>query len=54
MTNFRDKLQFINWTTRVIFDLTKILMPKNLISICCLIAEVIHYQSLSKELKLSK
>ena len=30
--NFRDKLQFVNLTKRLMFDLTKILLSKSLIS----------------------
>ena len=32
-TNFRDKLPPANWTKSLIFDLTKILLPKHLIPI---------------------
>ena len=54
MVSFRDKLQFVNLMKRLIFDLTKILLPKSLILMYRLIAEVIHYQSLFTKLKLSK
>ena len=54
MTNFTNKLQFVTWTERLIFDLTKILLSKNLMFIYHLIAEVTHCQSLFTELKLSK
>ena len=33
-TNFRDKLPFVNSTKSLIFDLTKILLPKRLIANC--------------------
>ena len=52
MTNSRDKLQFVNSTKRLIYDLTKILLPKHLNFIYCLIALVIYYQSLFLELEL--
>ena len=41
----RDKLQIVNWTKRLISDLTKTLFPKSLIFKYRLIAEAIHYQS---------
>ena len=44
-TNFRGKLQFVNSTKIIIFDLTKILLSKSLVFMYCLIAEVMHYHS---------
>ena len=52
-TNFRDKLPFVNFTKSLIFDLTKILLPKRLVPTYRLIAKVMHYQMLFTELKLS-
>ena len=52
-TNFRHKLPFVNSMKSVIFDLTKILLPKCLIIIYCMIAKVMHYQMLFTELKSS-
>ena len=43
-TNFRDKLPFVNSTKSLIFDLTKILLPKRLVLTYSLIAKVMHYQ----------
>ena len=53
-TNVRDKFEFKNSAKRLIFDLARILLNRSLIFMHCLIAEVIHYQSVSSELKLSK
>ena len=53
-TNFRDKLPFVNSTKSLTFDLTKIVLPKLLILIYCLIEKVVHYQMLfNMELKSS-
>ena len=49
--NFRDKLPFVNSTKRLIFDLTKILLPKRLVLTYGLIAKVMYYQILFTELK---
>ena len=46
MTNFRDKLPFMNLTKSLILDLTKILLPKRLVLTYSLIANVIYYQIL--------
>ena len=51
-TNFRDKLPFVNLTKSLIFDLTKILLPKHLVLTYNLIVKVIHYQIFFTELKL--
>ena len=50
-TNFRHK--FVNSRKSLIFDLTKILLPKRLVLIYSLIAKVLHYQILFTELKSS-
>ena len=52
-TIFRDKLPFVNSTKSLIFDLTKIPLPKRLILTYCLIAKVMLYQILFTELKSS-
>ena len=52
-TNFQDKLPFVNSTRSLIFDLTKILLPKRLVLTYSLIAEVMHYQILFTEFKSS-
>ena len=44
---------FVNSMKSLIFDVMTILFPKRLTSIYCLIAKVMHYQSLFTELKLS-
>ena len=49
----RDKLPFVISTKSLIFDLTKILLPKGLTLIYCLIAKVMHYYILFTELKSS-
>ena len=49
----RDKLPFVNSTKSLIFDLTKILLPKRLILTYGLIAKVMYYQILYTELKSS-
>ena len=49
MTNFRDKLQFINSVKRSVFDLTKVPFLKCLISIYRLIVEVLNDQNLLTE-----
>ena len=51
-TNFRDKLPFVDSTKRLIFDLTKIPLPKRLVLTYSLIAKVMHYQILFTELKI--
>ena len=48
-----DKLPFVNSTKSVIFDLTKILLPKRLVLTYSLNARVMHYQILFTELKWS-
>ena len=48
-TNFRDKLQFVNSVKRVVFDLMKVPFLKCLISIYCLIIEVLNDQNLFTE-----
>ena len=40
--NFRDKLPFVNSTKSLIFDLTKILLPKHLVLTYSLIAKVMY------------
>ena len=52
-TNVQDKLPFVNSTKRLIFDLTRILLPKCLVLTYSLIANVIHYQIIFSELKSS-
>ena len=52
-TKFSDKLQFVNFVKRVVFDLTKIPLLKCLISIYCLVAEVLNYQNLFTESNLA-
>ena len=42
-TNFRDKLPFLNATKSLIFDSTKVLLPKRLVLTYSLIAEVMYY-----------
>ena len=49
--NFRDKLPLVNATKSLIFDLTKILLPKHLVLTYSLIAKVMYYQILFTELK---
>ena len=49
LTNFRDKLQFLNLVECLVFDLTKIPFLKCLISIYRLITEVINDQNLFTE-----
>ena len=44
-TNFRDKLQHLNSVKRLVFDLTKIPFLKCLISIYCLMVEVLNDQN---------
>ena len=51
--NFRDKLPFVNSTKSLIFDSTKILLPKRLVVTYSLTAKVMHYQILFTELKSS-
>ena len=51
--NFRDKLPFVNSTKSLIFDLTKILLPKHLVLAYSLIAKVMYYPILFTELKSS-
>ena len=51
--NFRDKLPFVNSTKSLIFDLTKILLPKHLVLTYSLIAKVMYYQIPFTELKSS-
>ena len=51
--NFRDKLSFVNSAKSLIFDLTKILLPKHLVLTYSLIAKVMYYQVLFTELKSS-
>ena len=53
LTNFRDKLPFVNSMKSLIFDSTKILLPKRLDLTYSLIAKVMHYQILFTELKSS-
>ena len=53
LTNFRDKWSFVNSTKSLIFDLTKIILPKRLVLTYSLIAKVMHYQILFTELKSS-
>ena len=55
LTHFRDKFSFVNSTKSLIFDLTKMLLPKRLILIYIysLIEKVIQYQILFTELKSS-
>ena len=48
-TNFRHKLQCVNSVKRLVFDLTKILLLKCLISIYRLIDEVLNDQNLLTE-----
>ena len=43
-TNFRDKLLLVNSMKSLIFDLTKILLPKRLVLTYSLTAKVMHYQ----------
>ena len=50
---FKIKLAFVNSTKSLIFDLTKILLPKRLVLTYSLIAKVMHYQILVAELKSS-
>ena len=50
-TNFRNKLPFVNSAKSLIFDLTKILLPKRLVLTYNLFAKVMHYQILLTELK---
>ena len=52
-TNFEDKLRFANSTKTLIFDLTKIQLPKHLVLTYSLIAKVMHYQILFTKLKSS-
>ena len=52
-TNFRDKLPFVDSTKSLIFDLTKILLPKRLVFTYSLIAKVMHCVILFTELKSS-
>ena len=49
LTNFRDKLQFINAVKRSVFKLTKIPFLKCLISVYRLIVEILNYQNLFME-----
>ena len=51
--NFPDELPLVNSTKSLIFDLTKMLLPKRLILAYSLIAKVMHYQILFAELKSS-
>ena len=53
MYHARDKVPFVNSTKSLIFDLTKILLPKRLVLTYSLIAKVMHYQILFTELKCS-
>ena len=53
MPNFGDKLLFVNSMKSLIFDLTKILLPKHLVLTYSLIAKVMHLEILFTELKLS-
>ena len=53
MPNFGDKLSFVNLMKGLIFDLTKILLPKHLVLTCSLIAKVMYCQILFTELKSS-
>ena len=48
-----NKLPFVNSTKRLIFDLTKILLPKRSVLTYSLIAKVMHYQTLYTEWELS-
>ena len=52
-TNFRDKLPFVNSMKSLIFDSTKILLPKLLVLTNSLIAKLMHYQIIFTELKSS-
>ena len=51
LKNVSYKLPFVNSTKSLIFDLTKILLPKRLVLTYSLIAKVMHYQILFTELK---
>ena len=53
ISNFRDKLPFVNLTKSLIFELTKVLLPKRLVLTYSLIAKVMNYQILFTELKSS-
>ena len=53
MPDFRDKLPFVNSMKSLIFDLTKILLPKHLVLTYSLIAKVMYYQIHFTELKSS-
>ena len=44
LTNFRDKLPFVNSMKRLVFDLTKIPLHKRLVLTYSLIVKVMHYQ----------
>ena len=46
-------MPFVNSSKSLIFDLTKILLPKHLVFTYSLIAKVMHYQVLFTELKSS-
>ena len=53
LANLQDKLQFVNSLKRLLFDLTKIVFLKGLISISCLIVEVLNDQNLFTESSLA-
>ena len=52
-TNPRDKLQFVNLVKHLVFDLTKIPFLKCLVSLPCLIVEVLNDQNLLTESNLA-
>ena len=52
-TNFRDKLPFVNSMKSLVFDSTKILLPRRLVLTYSLMVKVMHYQILFTELKSS-
>ena len=53
LTDFRDKLPFVDSTKSLMFDLTKILWPKRLVLTYSFIAKVTHHHILFTELKSS-
>ena len=46
LNKLRDKLPFVNSMKSLIFDLTKILLPKRLVLTYSLVVKVMHYQTL--------